>query len=131
VEVVLYDTTLRDGAQREGISFSVDDKFKIAQRLDRLGIRYIEGGWPGSNPKDLAFFERAADLGLEQARVVAFGSTRRAGVKVEDDANIQALVASGTPAVAVVGKSWDLHVRQPSASQGSPRAGSTTPDRRS
>jgi 2-isopropylmalate synthase len=112
VEVVLYDTTLRDGAQREGISFSVDDKFKIAQRLDRLGIRYIEGGWPGSNPKDLAFFERAADLGLEQARVVAFGSTRRAGVKVEDDANIQALVASGTPAVAVVGKSWDLHVHQ-------------------
>ena len=112
MEVVLYDTTLRDGAQREGISFSVDDKVKIAQRLDRLGIRYIEGGWPGSNPKDLAFFEQAASLGLEQARLVAFGSTRRAGVAVEEDPNIQALVASGTPAVAVVGKSWDLHVHQ-------------------
>jgi 2-isopropylmalate synthase len=110
--VVLYDTTLRDGAQREGISFSVSDKLKIAQRLDRLGVAYIEGGWPGSNPKDMAFFEQAPRLRLEQAIVVSFGSTRRAGVAVEDDVNIQALVAADTPAVAVVGKSWDLHVHQ-------------------
>ena len=110
MDIVLYDTTLRDGAQREGISFSVADKLKIAQRLDRLGVHYIEGGWPGSNPKDMAFFERLPELDLQQARVVAFGSTRRAGVAVEQDANIQALVAANTTAVAVVGKSWDLHV---------------------
>jgi 2-isopropylmalate synthase len=112
VDIVLYDTTLRDGAQREGVSFSVDDKLKIAQRLDRLGVHYVEGGWPGSNPKDMVFFERAPELELEQAVVVAFGSTRRTGVAVEEDANIGALVAANTPAVAVVGKSWDLHVRQ-------------------
>jgi 2-isopropylmalate synthase len=112
VNVVLYDTTLRDGAQREGISFSVDDKLKIARRLDRLGVAYIEGGWPGSNPKDMAFFERMSELDLEQARVTAFGSTRRADVAVADDANIRALVAANTPAVAVVGKSWDLHVHR-------------------
>lgn len=111
MEVVLYDTTLRDGAQREGISFSVDDKLRIARRLDRLGVRYIEGGWPGSNPKDMAFFECAAELQLAQATVVAFGSTCRAGVPVEQDANIQAMEAAGTPTVAIVGKSWDLHVR--------------------
>jgi len=110
--VVLYDTTLRDGAQREGISFSVEDKLKLAQRLDRLGIAYVEGGWPGSNPKDLAFFERASELHLEQATITAFGSTRRAGVAVEHDANVQALVAAGTRAVALVGKSWDLHVHR-------------------
>jgi 2-isopropylmalate synthase len=111
VTIVLYDTTLRDGAQREGISFSVQDKLKIARRLDRLGIAYVEGGWPGSNPKDMAFFERAADLALEQATVTAFGSTRRADTAVEDDANVRALVAAGTRAVAVFGKSWDLHVQ--------------------
>ncbi len=85
---------LRDGAQREGISFSAADKLKIARRLDRLGVAYIEGGWPGSNPKDLAFFERAPELRLERAVVTAFGSTRRANAAVEDDANIQALVAA-------------------------------------
>ena len=110
MELVLYDTTLRDGAQREGISFSVDDKLKIAHKLDLLGVHYIEGGWPGSNPKDMAFFERVSELDLERAVVVSFGSTRRAGVTVEEDANIQALVATNTPAVAIVGKSWDLHV---------------------
>lgn len=110
--IVLYDTTLRDGSQREGISFSMDDKLKIARRLDRLGIAYVEGGWPGSNPKDLAFFERASELRLEQAVISAFGCTRRASVAVEDDANIRALVAADTPAVAVFGKSWDLHVHQ-------------------
>ena len=106
----LYDTTLRDGSQREGISFSVEDKLKIARQLDRLGMSYVEGGWPGSNPKDMAFFERAPDLRLERAVVTAFGSTRRAGTTAEEDANIQALIAAGTPAVAVFGKSWDLHV---------------------
>jgi 2-isopropylmalate synthase len=110
--VVLYDTTLRDGAQREGISFSVEDKIKIARRLDQLGITYIEGGWPGSNPKDMAFFRRASELNLEQAVVTAFGSTRRGGVEAEEDANIQALLAAETKTVAVVGKSWDLHVRK-------------------
>jgi 2-isopropylmalate synthase len=108
--VVLYDTTLRDGSQREGISFSVDDKLKIARRLDQLGVRYIEGGWPGSNPKDMAFFDRSPESSLEQAIITAFGSTRRAGTAVEEDANIGALVAAATPAVAVFGKSWDLHV---------------------
>jgi 2-isopropylmalate synthase len=110
--VVLYDTTLRDGAQREGVSFSVEDKLKIARRLDRLGIAYVEGGWPGSNPKDMAFFERVPGLRLEQAIVTAFGSTRRAGVAVQEDTNVQALVAAKTPAVAVFGKSWDLHVHR-------------------
>jgi 2-isopropylmalate synthase len=112
MKVVLYDTTLRDGAQREGISFSVEDKLRIARRLDRLGVHYIEGGWPGSNPKDMAFFERVSELQLEQATVVAFGSTCRAGVPVEQDGNIQAMEAAGTPTVAIVGKSWDLHVHQ-------------------
>jgi 2-isopropylmalate synthase len=110
--VRLYDTTLRDGAQREGISFSVDDKLKIAQRLDRLGVDYIEGGWPGSNPKDIAFFQRARGLHLQRAVVTAFGSTRRAGAGVDEDANIRALIAADTPAVAVFGKSWDLHVHR-------------------
>jgi 2-isopropylmalate synthase len=110
LELVLYDTTLRDGAQREGISFSLDDKLKIARRLDQLGIHYIEGGWPGSNPKDMAFFDHAPDLNLEQAVLVAFGSTRRAGVATGEDANIRAMADANTPAVAVVGKSWDLHV---------------------
>jgi 2-isopropylmalate synthase len=112
VRVTLYDTTLRDGAQREGISFSVEDKLKIARWLDRLGVAYIEGGWPGSNPKDMAFFERVSELHLQQATVVAFGSTRRAGVAVEEDVNIRAMAAANTPAVALVGKSWDLHVRE-------------------
>ena len=112
MSIVLYDTTLRDGTQREGISLSVEDKLKITRRLDRLGVAYVEGGWPGSNPKDLAFFERVSELRLERAVVSAFGSTRRAGVAVEQDANIQALIAAGTPAVAVFGKSWDLHVHR-------------------
>ena len=112
MNVILYDTTLRDGTQREGISFSLDDKLKIAQRLDRLGVAFIEGGWPGSNPKDMAFFDQASELRLEGAVVTAFGSTRRARVAVEDDANIRSLVAANTPAVAVFGKSWALHVHR-------------------
>ena len=112
MSIVLYDTTLRDGAQREGLCFSVDDKLKIARLLDRLGIAYIEGGWPGSNPKDAAFFERVLQLPLNHAVVTAFGATRRAGLAVEEDPNLQALLAANTKAVAVFGKSWTLHVER-------------------
>jgi 2-isopropylmalate synthase len=109
--VKLYDTTLRDGSQGEGISLSVEDKLKITRLLDELGIHYVEGGWPGSNPKDVEYFERVRALGLAQARVAAFGSTRRAGSEPQNDANLVALVAAETPVVTVVGKSWTLHVR--------------------
>jgi len=108
----LYDTTLRDGTQREGLSLSVDDKVKIARALDRLGVSYIEGGWPGSNPKDVEFFRRMRETPLERARIAAFGSTRRAGVRCEDDANLRALVEAGTPVVTLVGKSSTLHVER-------------------
>ena len=111
-QVYLYDTTLRDGAQREGLSFSVEDKVKIARKLDELGIHFIEGGWPGSNPKDAEFFVRAQSLGLSQAVVVAFGSTRRASSKAENDVNLQALLDAETKVVTIVGKSWDLHVTE-------------------
>src|SRR5207253_2478999 len=97
VRIQLYDTTLRDGAQREGLSLSVEDKVKIARELDRLGVQYIEGGWPGSNPKDAAFFRRVAETPLRSAKVAAFGSTRHAQGRCEDDANIRALVEAGTP----------------------------------
>ena len=106
----LYDTTLRDGTQREGISLSVDDKLKIARKLDEFGMHYIEGGWPGSNPKDVEFFRRVRSLGLTQVKVAAFGSTRRKGSRPEDDANLKALLEAETPVVTLVGKSWDLHV---------------------
>jgi 2-isopropylmalate synthase len=108
--ITLYDCTLRDGAQREGLAFTLDDKIQIARALDRLGIDYIEGGWPGSNPKDIAFFERAGSLGLAHAVVSAFGSTRRADTAVEDDPQIRTLLAAETRAVALFGKSWELHV---------------------
>ncbi len=108
-KVFLYDTTLRDGTQAEGVSFSGADKVRIARRLDELGIDYIEGGWPGSNPKDMAFFR---DIRRERlhARVTAFGSTRRAGVKACREKNVTGLLRAETPAVAVFGKSWLLHV---------------------
>ncbi len=108
----LYDTTLRDGAQREGISFSLADKEKIARKLDELGIDYIEGGWPGSNPKDAEFFERASHLGLHQTVVTAFSMTCRVGMDPAEDPNMQQLLAANTEVVAVVGKSWDLHVHE-------------------
>lgn len=108
--LLLYDTTLRDGTQREGISLSADDKLKIARRLDEFGIHYIEGGWPGSNPKDAAFFERAARRKWKNAKIAAFGSTTRKATRPEDDPNIQALLNAKTPVVTLVGKSWDLHV---------------------
>jgi len=109
-QVKIFDTTLRDGAQTEGISFTVEDKLKVAKLLDRLGVHYIEGGWPGSNPKDIEFFSRAKELQLKNAKIVAFGSTRRAKVKPEDDPNLKAIIESGAPAVAIFGKSWDFHV---------------------
>ena len=90
----LYDTTLRDGTQREGLSLSVEDKIKIARALDRLGVSYIEGGWPGSNPKDAEFFRRIREVALEHARIAAFGSTRRARVRCEDDANLACAAGS-------------------------------------
>lgn len=108
--IYLYDTTLRDGTQREGISLSLDDKLKIAARLDAFGMDYIEGGWPGSNPKDVEFFRRAPSLGLSHAKLAAFGSTRRKNTQPADDANIQALMGANTPVVTIVGKSWELHV---------------------
>ncbi|MFH1709579.1 MAG: citramalate synthase [bacterium] len=109
-QVKLFDTTLRDGAQTEGISFTVEDKLKIAKLLDKLGVHYIEGGWPGSNPKDIEFFRRAKDLELKNAKLVAFGSTRRAKIRPEDDPNLKAIIESGAPAVAIFGKTWDFHV---------------------
>jgi 2-isopropylmalate synthase len=109
--IFLYDTTLRDGTQREGISLSVEDKLKIARRLDDFGMHYIEGGWPGSNPKDAAFFERARHLELKNAKIAAFGMTLKKGSRPEEDANLQALLDADTPVVTLVGKSWDLHVR--------------------
>jgi 2-isopropylmalate synthase len=111
-KIALYDTTLRDGTQREGISLSLDDKLKIAQRLDAFGMDYIEGGWPGSNPKDVEFFRRAPSLGLKHAKLAAFGSTRRKGVRPEQDANMAALLEAKTPVVTLVGKSWELHVTE-------------------
>jgi 2-isopropylmalate synthase len=106
----LYDTTLRDGTQREGLSLSVDDKIKIARVLDRLGVHYIEGGWPGSNPKDAEFFRRMREEPHLQARIAAFGSTRRARTACEDDASLRALEEAGTPVVTLVGKTSTLHV---------------------
>jgi len=110
MDIILYDTTLRDGTQREGLSLSVDDKLKIARQLDELGIHYIEGGWPGSNPKDAEFFRRAAKTGLRRAKLAAFAMTRRAGIQCKDDPSFRALVKAGTPVVTLVGKSSTLHV---------------------
>ena len=108
----IYDTTLRDGTQGENISFSADEKLAIARRLDEMGVHYVEGGWPGSNPRDMHFFDLARRETFETTRLAAFGATRRPGLAVADDANVQALIASGAPAVAIFGKTWDLHVTQ-------------------
>ena len=109
--VQLYDTTLRDGAQAEDISFALADKLRIAARLDDLGVAYVEGGWPGSNPRDEEFFRAVKGLGLRHAKIAAFGSTRRAGVRASEDRNLALLVRAETPVVTIVGKTWDLHVR--------------------
>ncbi len=108
--VKIYDTTLRDGTQGEGVAFSMEDKVRLAQRLDALGVHYIEGGWPGSNPKDMRFFRRIQDVPLKHARVAAFGATRRAGIRAEDDPSLQALVEARTPVATIFGKSWPFHV---------------------
>ena len=109
-KVAIYDTTLRDGSQREGISFSVADKIHITRLLDELGVDYIEGGWPGSNPKDATYFEQVQEIELRHSKVAAFGSTRRKGISPADDANIRALIEANTPVVTVVGKTSMLHV---------------------
>jgi 2-isopropylmalate synthase len=108
--IEIYDTTLRDGTQRKDISLSCEDKLRIAQRLDQLGVAFIEGGWPGSNPKDVEFFKRAAGMTWNRALITAFGSTCRAEVNPQDDANIQALLDSGSPVCTIFGKTWILHV---------------------
>lgn len=110
--ISIYDSTLRDGAQAQGISYSVDDKLKIVARLDALGVAYIEAGNPGSNPKDLEFFARAADLKLAHSRIIAFGATRKVGIQVASDANVQSLLKAGTAAIAIFGKSWDYQVTE-------------------
>ncbi len=112
VVLQVYDTTLRDGTQREGLSFTVEDKISVARTLDRLGVHFIEGGWPGANPKDTEFFRlaKAGELKLKTARLSAFSSTRRPGVTADNDLNLRAVVASGAGVCAVFGKSWDLHV---------------------
>ena len=110
-QIEIYDTTLRDGAQAEDISFSVEDKLRIAEKLDEIGVHYIEGGWPGSNPRDAEFFKEVKKLKFHISTIVAFGSTHRAGYKVHDDPNINALINSETPVVTIYGKSWDFHVK--------------------
>ena len=108
----IYDTTLRDGTQREGISLSCDDKLRIAQRLDDLGVDYIEGGWPGSNPKDVEFFDRMTELNLQNARISAFGSTCRADFKPEEDSNIQALILANNSAYGLAASVWSENINQ-------------------
>ena len=111
-KIIIYDTTLRDGTQGEQISLSAEDKLRIARKLDEFGIQYIEGGWPGSNPKDARFFEMAKNISLRGAKLTAFGSTRRAQTLIENDENIKALLNTGTETVTIFGKSWDLHARK-------------------
>lgn len=111
-KIKLYDSTLRDGAQAEGVNFSLEDKLLIAKRLDKLGIDYIEGGYAVSNPKDMEFFHRVKEMGLSNSKIAGFGSTRRADNTVEDDASLNAIVESGAPVATIVAKSWDFHVTE-------------------
>ena len=108
--ILIYDTTLRDGTQGEGISFSVSSKLRLTEKLDQFGIDYIEGGWPGSNPRDMAYFEQVRELELKHAKVAAFGSTRRANLKAEDDPQLKLLLEANTPVITIFGKTWLLHV---------------------
>ncbi|MFA5238110.1 MAG: citramalate synthase [Phycisphaerae bacterium] len=110
-KIKLYDTTLRDGMQAEGVSFSLEDKLSVAERLNELGLDYIEGGFAASNPKEMRFFIEAAKLGLKNSKIVAFGNTRRADTKVEDDLSLNAILACKTRAATLVGKTWDMHVK--------------------
>jgi len=111
-QIEIYDTTLRDGSQAEGIHLSVIDKLRIAERLDRFGVHFIEGGWPGSNPKDAEFFERARQMRWRCARIAAFGSTRRKHTPVEEDPQVRMLLEAETPVVTIFGKTWPLHVKE-------------------
>src|SRR5438552_2076286 len=111
-DIEIYDTTLRDGTQGEGITFSVADKLRIAERLDAFGVQYIEGGWPGSNPKDIEFFEQAKHRTFHRARLAAFGSTRRKDVSAAADEQVRLLLDADTPVVTIFGKTWLLHVRE-------------------
>jgi 2-isopropylmalate synthase len=111
-DIEIYDTTLRDGTQGEGVTFSVADKLRIAERLDAFGVHYIEGGWPGSNPRDIEFFEQAKRRTYHRAQLVAFGSTRRKDVAVEHDDQVRLLLDAATPVVTIFGKTWLLHVRE-------------------
>ena len=108
----LYDTTLRDGAQTVGVTFSMEDKLRITAALDDLGIHYVEGGWPGSNPKDITFFSEVKKMRLKHARLAAFSSTKQKKIPIETDDNLRQLIASGAPVATIFGKSWDLHVRK-------------------
>jgi 2-isopropylmalate synthase len=111
-QILIYDTTLRDGTQGEQINFSAEEKMRIAQRLAELGVHYIEGGWPGSNPRDMRFFQMAKDLPFQAARLAAFGSTRKPNLPPEKDPNLNALLKAGTQTLTIFGKSWDLHVTE-------------------
>ncbi len=111
-KIEVYDTTLRDGAQSEDISFSVEDKLRITEKLDELGIHYIEGGWPGSNPKDAEYFRKVRKLLLNSSKVVAFGSTHKPKVKVDNDSNLKALIDSKAKVITIFGKTWDFHVKE-------------------
>lgn len=111
-KVIMFDSTLRDGAQSEGVSFSVSDKLQIIKALDDIGVAYIEAGNPGSNPKDLEFFEKAAEIELKNAKLCAFGSTRRKNLSVEEDENVLSLLKANTDTIVIFGKSWDLHVKE-------------------
>ncbi|HID66246.1 MAG TPA: citramalate synthase, partial [Aquificaceae bacterium] len=110
-KVYIYDTTLRDGSQTEGVNFSLEDKLRIAQKLDEFGIHYIEGGWPYANPKDNLFFQKVKKIEFKNAKITAFGATRRPGKKVNEDPQVEALIKAETPVITIFGKSWDLHVR--------------------
>src|ERR1041384_7761144 len=111
-DVEIYDTALRDGSQGEAINFSVTDKLRIAEKLDQFGVHYIEGGWPGSNPKDIEFFAEAKRKTFKNARLAAFGETRRKGVTAAGDDQVRLLIDAGTPVVTIVGKTWLLHVKE-------------------
>ena len=111
-KVEIYDTTLRDGAQAEDVSFTLEDKLRIVEQLDNLGIHYIEGGWPGANPKDTRFFQEVKFISLKKSRIVAFGSTRKISNRAKDDPNIEALLKADTDFITIVGKSWDFHVTE-------------------
>ncbi len=111
-KIEIYDTTLRDGAQSEDVSFSLEDKLRITEKLDELGIQFIEGGYPGSNPRDIDYFKKAAKLKLANASLVAFGSTHRPKKKASKDETLRALVDAGTPVITIFGKTWDFHVRE-------------------